>query len=570
MYPYAAEQDAWTVILDKDGDEAPFHAPWPPAVTLTAYYELAGALDEAPGPPPSAPCAAPPPMEDRQRAQIGNAAARAFADLLKLHRSACVTFKQTNNAIARSAKQAARKRPGPPSGSPLSLPAPLPAQPPAQTNVIQLKAANRPRAPPGHVGSDTASAAFPSRAPAEPALPRSALPAESAPLLRVGVVSERNRAPPAVADQTTQEIFDLFADAGQETIAIPPDDDDPEETAADIADRLATLAAPPPNPETLTGFQTGHGTCLPVTLMTGKDLLRLLELPPATNGPVAEAGVQKATRDEHRRLLRLLLTMPPAYQAMQVSTGVSEFLDSERRKRGWKRSTTFKYMCSTQGACSALPLYRRGVAPISLGQCPIWKAAMRTCARQMKTELPRHPTPATMRLIAEAIEMETSLPVRVILLLCWHAAGRVSDILRLLRADVQVTASGQLQLTHRHHKTVAHKGPYHITTAPLTPGHAAMVRRWLLQREESKFLFPATPLLATQTRTALRRAAPHLELRSLRRGSLMDMASRKVPETTMLEFSGHTTVAMLRRYLAWGAAVVAITDLTAAAGPRLA
>jgi hypothetical protein len=96
-----------------------------------------------------------------------------------------------------------------------------------------------------------------------------------------------------------------------------------------------------------------------------------------------------------------------------------------------------------------------------------------------------------------------------------------------------------------------------------------MLQRFLEQREKSYFLFPSPATLGTAVRAALRRADPRMELRSIRRGSLLDMAERGVPEVVMLEFSGHTTLAMLRRYLAWGTAAKAITNQTAAAGARL-
>jgi hypothetical protein len=51
---------------------------------------------------------------------------------------------------------------------------------------------------------------------------------------------------------------------------------------------------------------------------------------------------------------------------------------------------------------------------------------------------------------------------------------------------------------------------------------------------------------------ALRLGHMELEQRSLRRGALQTMADKGVSEEVMLQFSGHTTVAMLRRYLDWG------------------
>lgn len=54
-------------------------------------------------------------------------------------------------------------------------------------------------------------------------------------------------------------------------------------------------------------------------------------------------------------------------------------------------------------------------------------------------------------------------------------------------------------------------------------------------------------------RDALRRADPRLECRSLRKGALHALAKSSVPEEVLLLFSGHASLAMLRRYLSWGA-----------------
>ena len=51
---------------------------------------------------------------------------------------------------------------------------------------------------------------------------------------------------------------------------------------------------------------------------------------------------------------------------------------------------------------------------------------------------------------------------------------------------------------------------------------------------------------------ALRRVDPSLENGSVRCGALQPLAHAGVDEETLLLFSGHATLAMLRRYLNWG------------------
>jgi hypothetical protein len=50
----------------------------------------------------------------------------------------------------------------------------------------------------------------------------------------------------------------------------------------------------------------------------------------------------------------------------------------------------------------------------------------------------------------------------------------------------------------------------------------------------------------------LRRTAPGLECRSLRRGSLQTLAQMGLPTEVLLTFSGHRSAATLYRYLGWG------------------
>jgi integrase len=375
--------------------------------------------------------------------------------------------------------------------------------------------------------------------------------------------------PPAPTTSTqTSDLFDLFHEAGPVVAEFDAEEDDDEaDEPADVVARLEALAAVPVDPALLSGFQRGHGACPPVALLTGNDLLCALALPLAEASPTAWAGLTKGTRDEHKRLLRLLLTMPAPFRAMQASTAIAEFLATQQRERHWRHVTRFKYMCSCQGALSSLTLYRTGAIPINMGHCPIWRSAMRACAKAAKVELPRQPTPATRQQVTTAIDQEHSLPIRVVLILSWQAAGRVGDVLKLRTDDVTIE-NNCVQITYRDHKTCSAKGPYSIRTAPLRPGDATSLSRWLAQRKGRKFLFPAPQATAIATRTALRRASATLELRSLRRGALLDMAQRGVAEQTMLEFSGHTTLAMLRRYLSWGRKSP-VTAATTEAGARL-
>jgi hypothetical protein len=407
----------------------------------------------------------------------------------------------------------------------------------------------------------------------------------SVPLRRPAAAARPQQAPPVpppaqevpasqIAGDDEEDLFAGLAEpVGLDRDAAQLEDDEDDDEPADFADRFDRLAAPPVSADVLSAFRRGHGTCPPVALLLGADLVRWLKLPSTQLAQTADMGVEPETRDSHRRCLRYLARMPPTFQAMQLSVAIAEWLRELKRTSPWMESTLLKYMASTMGALAALPLYREGTLPLTLQVCPAWRAALRGCVRKTRLEVPRQPKAATRRAVELALARETSLPVRVAISLAWAFAGRVGDILNLMTDDVRITPEGSVTATYRRHKTFATKGPWTVHSAPLQHSEAAAFRSWLNQRTEQRFLFPmysaGRTSMGVAVRTALRRADPQLEQRSLRRGSLLAMATSGVPEAVLLEFSGHASTKMLRRYLQWGAALRVNSEAMATAGAVL-
>lgn len=75
-----------------------------------------------------------------------------------------------------------------------------------------------------------------------------------------------------------------------------------------------------------------------------------------------------------------------------------------------------------------------------------------------------------------------------------------------------------------------------------------------MQSHENPWVFPLSQKKRTmeELRRLLREADAELDLRSLRRGALSHMGRKGVPPEQLLQFSGHSSVAMLMRYLRWG------------------
>jgi integrase len=266
-------------------------------------------------------------------------------------------------------------------------------------------------------------------------------------------------------------------------------------------------------------------------------------------------------------MLTLLLEMGPQYQAMVAPVAIVEWFDHLRKQKQWAARTMLKYMASTSGALSALPLYRKGAPSLNLNQFPEWRAALLGVAKLVRKTLPQAPRGATQAQVLQAIRIEVSLPVKAALVLAWVCAARTSDIWRLQKRHVTINTDGSLSITYLETKTAKATGPRSLTTTPLPAPWLALFRRWYEQRHA--WLFP-TGGLNKEVRAALRRVDPLLECRSLRRGALQTMALAGVPANVLMEYSGHTTERMLRVYLGWGRLLRSVTTTTAAAGTTLA
>ena len=91
-----------------------------------------------------------------------------------------------------------------------------------------------------------------------------------------------------------------------------------------------------------------------------------------------------------------------------------------------------------------------------------------------------------------------------------------------------------------------------------------MWAEWLLgfleEKKASVYLFQMPSKAARQrfldrVRDHVRTVAPQCDLRALRRGSAQNMAEKGLALTTILQFTKHTDIPMLRRYLRFGKTV---------------
>ncbi len=332
---------------------------------------------------------------------------------------------------------------------------------------------------------------------------------------------------------------------------IPQHDDDDEE--ADLDELVGWWDGTNFDAAVIAAFQRHHGPLPTVVRMIGSDLLQCLRAPKALHIPtLAKLGIVKTTHQEHQRMLTTLLDLPTDLLKAPLTTAIIESLTRMSITRRWRATTLLKYLCTAQGALAMLPMYVRTPA-ILLNNCPIWRQALRGATHRAKQELPRQPAPATFNDVTTAIRMESSHPVRTALILTWLTCARTGCILQLSRDDVDLRPDGSLSIRFRKGKGARVRGPYTVHTTVIPPQLLAMVRSWLDQRKSKLF----NMIKGRDIMLALRRVSPTLEQRSLRRGSLMTLsATPGVTDQLLMEFSGHTQVTTLRRYLSWGTQAV--------------
>jgi len=272
------------------------------------------------------------------------------------------------------------------------------------------------------------------------------------------------------------------------------------------------------------------------------DLRRILARPHSKPHPLSELGMAATTRGEHMRLLGWLQHQP-GFDAWPTHQAIMEIFSRRRREKRLKWSTAIKHLASVAGALQLLPLYRTGATPIALHLVPEWKMALRGVAAKSKEEGARTPMAASYEHVRRAVNAATHVGTKRALATTWLLAARTGDVLKLRSREITVGTNHDLTATYTKGKTVMRRGPYSVSST--IPAEWEQLFRQL----------PENPFAGASTWTvlaALRSVDKRLENRSLRRGALQTMAKSGLEEETLLLFSGHASVAMLRRYLNWG------------------
>jgi integrase len=290
-----------------------------------------------------------------------------------------------------------------------------------------------------------------------------------------------------------------------------------------------------------------------VAALQGHALKKLKLLNNSAIPPDSLHGISKEQRSAHRRIWRRLIAMPDELAELRLPAAVLETLRLWKSQSKWCPTTWQKTLGTTMGALKRAATYTDCPWDLPIAGASVISDALAAAQKEATAFEASAPKACTKQQVYAAIA-KAETPVKEKLAIAWLTAGRIGDVTQLKRDHVRLTDQG-MSVTFRRGKT-AGAAPFTVHTA--CPAEWRPFLQDLLDRRTAgQFLWQAA---SPQARTdmgktvaaALKQVDPMLEQRSIRRGSLQHMADEKVPDETLLLFSGHKRLETLKRYLDWG------------------
>lgn len=276
----------------------------------------------------------------------------------------------------------------------------------------------------------------------------------------------------------------------------------------------------------------------------------------------ARDGIAISTRREHIRRLRHLAQLPERLRCLPVAEAILRWMEEERHRARWKATTWAKLLGSIAGACKRLTEYTGAPENLELKWDPLWADAVRQGDRNQKCHTREKVPPATFldvdttirRLLSQGVA-ERSRAAQLALM--WSSAARPGCTLQLKKEDLILGDDSKLFVLFR-------RGKAQNLGKPPLPVHTLLPQSWRPLLDEvmantpaGSFLWPF-PDIAVRARAVTALSAdlgatrPGLKARSVRSGCLIHMLEKNVAETTLLQFSGHSSIQMLREYTGYG------------------
>jgi Phage integrase family len=139
------------------------------------------------------------------------------------------------------------------------------------------------------------------------------------------------------------------------------------------------------------------------------------------------------------------------------------------------------------------------------------------------------------------------------LTLMWMTTARPGCVLALMSRNVVLDKNG-VSVLFVSGKGVRMRGRPNVVHTVLPSLGRGLLKKVLGKKQTQLFPENERGSIRREMRRLLKEENPLLELRSLRRGSLEEMAKNGVSQAILMEFSGHKRPETLMRYLRWGMA----------------
>ena len=220
-----------------------------------------------------------------------------------------------------------------------------------------------------------------------------------------------------------------------------------------------------------------------------------------------------------------------------------------RDQKNWSATTTASYWGAYISAATVL---NKAVSPGQKMTCRLLNAlAKEETAKRMTIPLQME------QLRSLKHTMKGSLAERDLFMAVAAAftlGQRIGDTLRLRKTSVArlldpLTNVEYVTLTYLRGKTTRRTQPYTLHI-PMVFSTGAELWEMASRQTNSLYLFPQDQVHII--REKLKSISEHLCLLSIRKGGLQHLAISGVPEDMLLQYSRHTIIKMLHRYLDWG------------------
>lgn len=265
--------------------------------------------------------------------------------------------------------------------------------------------------------------------------------------------------------------------------------------------------------------------------------------------------IAKSTRACHITWLQRIRGMPDDLLRTPFTTAIVELVLRFATQRKWAWSTIASAFSAVSSALRALKLYTAQSDGIDISQDPVFTAAFKraqhlgrvTAGSQLSVPL----TPEQFRSLCNSVNDRPS--TWLLCQMAWFFAARVGDLRQCQREDITIRAANskgdhEVAVRFRFGKGAAFWGPYTIH-AFIPHAVAQALDRHCKCTPMSVALF----LPSDQERLSrATRNYPGCNLRSFRRGALVDAAKNGASDDQIQLLSGHKRRDTLLRYLGWG------------------